>query len=67
MPYLALVTTENIPAFTELNFGYNLAHQTEWELERYREKTRSKKNKSKKQTRCLCGANICRGWLSVVA
>ncbi|KAJ7244548.1 SET domain-containing protein [Mycena rebaudengoi] len=67
MPYLALVATENIPAFTELTFDYNPAHQTEWELKRYREKTRSKKNKSKKQTRCLCGASICRGWLSVVA
>ncbi|KAJ7269106.1 SET domain-containing protein, partial [Mycena rebaudengoi] len=67
MPYLALVATENISAFTELTFDYNPAHQTEWELKRYREKTRSKKNKSKKQTRCLCGASICRGWLSVVA
>ncbi|KAJ7261564.1 hypothetical protein C8J57DRAFT_467138 [Mycena rebaudengoi] len=68
MPYLALVATEDIPAFTELTFDYNPAHQTEWELKRYREKTRSKKkNKSKKQTRCLCGASICRGWLSVVA
>ncbi|KAJ7210293.1 hypothetical protein C8J57DRAFT_1608119 [Mycena rebaudengoi] len=47
MPYLALVATENIPAFTELTFDYNPAHQTEWELKRYREKTRSKKNKSK--------------------
>jgi hypothetical protein len=67
MPYLALVATENIPAFTELTFDYNPAHQTEWELKRYREKTRSKKNKSKKQTRCLCGASICREWFSVVA
>ncbi|KAJ7240185.1 hypothetical protein C8J57DRAFT_1727142 [Mycena rebaudengoi] len=67
MPYLALVATEDIPAFTELTFDYNPAHQTEWELKRYREKMRSKKNKSKKQTRCLCGASICRGWLSVVA
>ncbi|KAJ7216924.1 hypothetical protein C8J57DRAFT_1482982 [Mycena rebaudengoi] len=67
MPYLALVATEEIPAFTELTFDYNPAHQTEWELKRYREKMRSKKNKSKKQTRCLCGASICRGWLSVVA
>ncbi|KAJ7143773.1 hypothetical protein C8R44DRAFT_758863 [Mycena epipterygia] len=67
MPYLALVATENIPAYTELTFDYNPAHQTEWELKRYREKTRSKKNKSKKQTRCLCGTSKCRGWLSVVA
>ncbi|KAJ7251884.1 hypothetical protein C8J57DRAFT_1520205 [Mycena rebaudengoi] len=67
MPYLALVATEDIPAFRELTLDYNLAHQTECELKRYREKTRSKKNKSKKQTRCLCGASICRGWLSVVA
>ncbi|KAJ7827136.1 SET domain-containing protein [Mycena olivaceomarginata] len=67
MPYLALVATKHIPAFTELTFDYNPAHQTEWELKRYREKTRSKKNKSKKQTRCLCGTSQCRGWLSVVA
>ncbi|KAJ7259031.1 hypothetical protein C8J57DRAFT_962764, partial [Mycena rebaudengoi] len=31
MPYLALVATENIPAFMELTFDYNPAHQTEWE------------------------------------
>ncbi|KAJ7111135.1 hypothetical protein C8R43DRAFT_904104 [Mycena crocata] len=67
MPYLALVATERIPAFTELTFDYNPAHQTEWELKRYREKSRSKKNKSKSQTRCLCGTSKCRGWLSVVA
>ncbi|KAJ7239656.1 hypothetical protein C8J57DRAFT_1527999 [Mycena rebaudengoi] len=76
MPYLALVATENIPAFTELTFDYNPAHQTEWELKRYREKTRSKKNKSKKQTRSAastrppsrargasCGARQMYAWL----
>ncbi|KAJ6494069.1 SET domain-containing protein, partial [Mycena vitilis] len=66
MPYLALVATKNIPAYTELTFDYNPAHQTEWELKRYREKSRSKMSKGKKQTRCLCGARECRGWLSVV-
>ncbi|KAJ7474751.1 SET domain-containing protein [Mycena latifolia] len=67
MPYLALVATDNIPAYTELTFDYNPADQRHWELKRYREKSRSKKNKSKTQTRCLCGTSKCRGWLSVVA
>ncbi|KAJ7721111.1 SET domain-containing protein, partial [Mycena metata] len=67
LPYLAFVATQNIPAFTELTFDYNPAHQTEWELRTYKEKTRAKKSKAKKQTRCLCGTSQCRGWLSVIA
>ncbi|KAJ7889647.1 hypothetical protein B0H13DRAFT_1887979 [Mycena leptocephala] len=54
-------------AFVELTFDYNPAHQAEYELKRYREKTKSKKQKSKHQTPCLCGAPNCRGWLSVAA
>ncbi|KAJ7923248.1 hypothetical protein B0H13DRAFT_1865058 [Mycena leptocephala] len=56
MPYLAVVATKDIPAYEEPNLDYNPAHQAEWELERFREKSRSKKNRSKKQTRCLCGS-----------
>ncbi|KAK7052529.1 SET-domain-containing protein [Favolaschia claudopus] len=67
MPYPALVATKNIPAFTELTFDYNPAHQTEYELKKYREKAHAKRSKSKKMSRCLCGASQCRGWLSVVA
>ncbi|KAJ6480148.1 hypothetical protein C8R45DRAFT_1004763 [Mycena sanguinolenta] len=67
MPYLAFVATKNIPAFAELTFDYNPAHQTEFQLKKYREKAHTKKKKSKKQTRCLCGASQCRGWLSVAA
>ncbi|KAJ7244382.1 hypothetical protein B0H12DRAFT_1129251 [Mycena haematopus] len=68
MPYLALVATENIPAFTELTVDYNPAHQTEWQSKTRKAKARSKKNKSKKlTTRCLCGTKQCRGWLPVAA
>ncbi|KAJ7460503.1 hypothetical protein B0H11DRAFT_2198970 [Mycena galericulata] len=66
MPYLALVATEAIPAYKELTFDYNPSHQAEYERRRYREKTALKKNKAKTQARCLCGAQNCRGWLSVV-
>ncbi|KAJ7202056.1 SET domain-containing protein [Mycena pura] len=67
MPYLAVVAAKNIPAYTELTFDYNPAHQMEFERKRYREKTESKKKKGKTHTRCLCGTSNCRGWLSVVA
>ncbi|KAJ6480150.1 SET domain-containing protein [Mycena sanguinolenta] len=67
MPYLAFVATKNISAFTELTFDYNPAHQTEFQLKKYREKAHITRKKSKTRTRCLCGASQCRGWLSVAA
>jgi hypothetical protein len=48
MPYLALVATRDIPAFVELTFDYNPAHQAEYELKKYREKAKAKQKKSKK-------------------
>ncbi|KAJ6555200.1 hypothetical protein DFH09DRAFT_574809 [Mycena vulgaris] len=65
IPYLVFVTTKNIPAYTELTFDYNPAHQIEFESKRFIEKTSSKRSKSKKHTACLCGTPKCRGWLSV--
>ncbi|KAJ7918074.1 hypothetical protein B0H13DRAFT_1607763, partial [Mycena leptocephala] len=67
-PYLAFVATQDIPAYMELTFDYNPAHQGEWDSKKYKEKSQSKKNKIKKgKTPCLCGAAHCRGWLPVVA
>lgn len=66
MPYLAFAAAKDIAAYEELTFDYNPAHQIEYELKKYKEKARSKQSKSKKHTRCLCGAENCRGWLSVV-
>ncbi|KAF7377989.1 SET-domain-containing protein [Mycena sanguinolenta] len=51
IPYLAFVATKNIPAFTELTIDYNPAHQTEFQLKKYREKAHTRRKKSKNQTR----------------
>ncbi|KAJ7620960.1 SET domain-containing protein [Roridomyces roridus] len=67
MPYIALVATKTIPAYTELTFDYNPSHQIEFEAKRYKEKSKSIMKQSKTRTRCLCGAAQCRKWLSVVA
>jgi histone-lysine N-methyltransferase SUV39H len=68
MPYLAFVAMQDIPAYVELTFDYNPAHQAEWDSRKYQEKSQSKKNKIKNgRTPCLCGASQCRGWLPVAA
>ncbi|KAJ7815247.1 SET domain-containing protein [Mycena olivaceomarginata] len=68
MPYLAFVAMQDIPAYVELTFDYNPAHQSEWDSRKYQEKSQSKKNKIKNgRTSCLCGASQCRGWLPVAA
>ncbi|KAJ6543471.1 hypothetical protein B0H10DRAFT_2135171 [Mycena sp. CBHHK59/15] len=67
-PYLIFVAKQDIAAYVELTFDYNPAQQEEWDLRKYKEKSKSKQIKIKNgKTPCLCGAAHCRGWLPVVA
>ncbi|KAJ6555188.1 hypothetical protein DFH09DRAFT_924133, partial [Mycena vulgaris] len=63
LPYLAFVATQNISAHSELTFDYNPGRQREWAMKKYKEKGTTRRTRSKTQTRCLCGADECRGWL----
>jgi hypothetical protein len=66
MPLVGL--TRLISPGIELTLDYNPAEQEAWELKKYKEKSRSKKLKNKRQQkRCLCGARDCREWIAVVA
>ncbi|KAJ7080633.1 SET domain-containing protein [Mycena belliarum] len=65
LPYLAFMATRNICAYTELTFDYNPADQQAWEHKKFKEKGRAKKKRGKTQTQCRCGAENCRGWLSI--
>ncbi|KAJ7937867.1 hypothetical protein B0H13DRAFT_1943488 [Mycena leptocephala] len=68
LPYhLAFVAAENISPGMELTLDYNPAEQEVWESKKYKEKSQSKKRKSRRQKRCLCGARNCREWISVAA
>ncbi|KAJ7913067.1 hypothetical protein B0H13DRAFT_2471590 [Mycena leptocephala] len=51
----------------ELTLDYNPAEQEVWESKKYKEKSQSKKRKSRRQKRCLCGARNYREWISVTA
>ncbi|KAJ7815467.1 hypothetical protein B0H13DRAFT_1664018, partial [Mycena leptocephala] len=68
LPYhLAFVAAENISPGMELTLDYNPAEKEVWESKKYKEKSQSKKRKSRRQKRCLCGARNCREWISVAA
>ncbi|KAJ7876363.1 hypothetical protein B0H14DRAFT_2714308 [Mycena olivaceomarginata] len=66
--YLAFVAAENIAPATELTLDYGPAEQSAWASKKYREKSRSKKLKRRKnQPPCQCGASQCRGWLPLMS
>ncbi|KAJ6551856.1 hypothetical protein B0H19DRAFT_1264485 [Mycena capillaripes] len=63
LPYLAFVAQRDIDAYSELSFDYSPTRQLEFEEKKFREKGKAKRNRAKKETRCICGAPNCRGWL----